>query len=274
MKSILWPRAFLLVLFLSVSISCKKDNNAVPSCETININLFSLAQDRELGAQVDSQLVAQLRDTILDTVQYAEAYSHLKRITDAILNSGKVENKDKLVWKMRIINQDVLNAFCTPGGYIYVYSGIIKYLDSEDDLAGVLGHEIAHADRRHSTKSMTRDYGISTLLSVVLGQDPNLLVQIANGLAGLKYSRCHESEADAYSVNYLSPTEYKCNGAASFFEKLGNAGSPPEFLSTHPNPDNRVQAINDRAFQLGCKTSSGVTDTERYQKFKKSLPNF
>src|SRR5690606_5730563 len=117
----------------------------LPDCETFDVNLLSLEEDRALGLQTDSALQAQYRDTILDPSRYAEAYGHLNRIREKILNS-EVKHKDDFEWKMRIINQDVLNAFCTPGGYIYVYTGLIKYLDREDDLAGVLGHEIAHAD--------------------------------------------------------------------------------------------------------------------------------
>ena len=77
----------------------------------------------------------------------------------------------KLITKMisngdlRIIHDDsTLNAFCTPGGYIYIYTGILKFLDSEDEFAGVLGHEIAHADLRHSTRQMTKQYGVQILL--------------------------------------------------------------------------------------------------------------
>ena len=182
----LFYRAQVMILILALSVSCGKKSDGAPDCETININLFSLEQDKALGFQVDTQIVNQYRDTILDPAKYQVAYSHLQRITDTILNSGKVKHKKDFVWKVRIINQDVLNAFCTPGGYIYVYTGIIKYLDNEDDLAGVMGHEIAHADLRHSTKSMTREYGLQTLFDVVLGKDKGKLVRIASGLKGLQ----------------------------------------------------------------------------------------
>ena len=74
----------------------------------------------------------------------------------------------------RLIDDDkTLNAFCTPGGFIYVYTGLIKFLDSEDQLAGVMGHEIAHAALRHSTRQMTKVYGVQTLLQVATGRaDP------------------------------------------------------------------------------------------------------
>src|SRR5690606_12090547 len=123
--------------------------------------------------------------------------------------------------------------------------------------AGVMGHEMAHADLRHSTSQLTRQYGIGLLLTVLSGGDPGTLSQILASLVALKFSRDHESEADDYSVIYLCETEYAANGAASFFEKLIEEGAsqPPEFLSTHPNPDNRVENINNAAVERGCDTA-------------------
>ncbi|MFY8033168.1 MAG: M48 family metalloprotease, partial [Flexibacteraceae bacterium] len=96
--------------------------------------------------------------------------------------------------------------------------------------------------------------------------------QIASQLGTLKYSRCHESEADAASVDYLSGTSYRCNGAATFFQKLEAQGgsSTPTFLSTHPAPANRIEDINKRAADKGCRTT-GSTSDPAYQTFKNSL---
>lgn len=276
MKFLLY-RTQVLVLIFALSVSCgkKKSDDAGPDCETININLFNLDQDKTLGFQVDTQLVRQFGDTILKPEQYPKAYEHLQRITNNILNGGKVRYREEFVWQVRIINQDVLNAFCTPGGYIYVYTGLIKYLETEDDLAGVMGHEIAHADLRHSTKSMTREYGLQTLFDIILGKDKGKLIRIASGLKGLQYSRCHESEADDFSVQYLAPTDYKCNGAASFFQKILESGGsrPPVFLSTHPDPGDRVANINAKAASLGCLNGENSNLT-RYLEFKQSLPEY
>jgi predicted Zn-dependent protease len=109
---------------------------------------------------------------------------------------------------------------------------------------------MAHADRRYSADAMTQQYGITTLINIVLGKDTGALSSVAENLLFLKYSRNHEAEADKYSVIYLSGTPYQCNGAAGFFTKLesgGKTSSTPEFLSTHPDPDNRISAINAKA---------------------------
>lgn len=240
-----------------------------------NLNILSVEDDKKLGLQVSQQIEGNPTEyPLLDESTYASSYTYLRGITDKILNSGKLAYRNEFVWKVKIIRDDnTLNAFCTPGGYIYVYTGLIKYLDNEDQLAGVMGHEIAHADLRHTSRQMTKQYGYTTLIQVLTGKDPGTLAQIALNLKSLQNSREFETEADSKSVEYLSPTNYACNGAAGFFEKMlanGSSQSQPQWLSTHPNPDNRVTNINAKADQLRCSKTPSAPAT--YQDFKNSLP--
>src|SRR5690606_37791799 len=103
--------------------------------------------------------------------EYPEAYDEIERIGFAVLDSGAVDLRDEFDWEFHLIDDDdTLNAFCAPGGYVWVYTGLIKYVDSEDTLAGVLGHEIGHADNRHTTEQLTEVYGVQVLLEVALGE--------------------------------------------------------------------------------------------------------
>jgi len=265
MKRFLSQYAFAAIILFCIS-SCEDDEG---------FNLFSIEDDKQLGLQLSDEIAANPSEyPVLSESQYSEAYSHLYRMRDSILNSGVVTYKDDFEWELKIIHDDsVLNAFCAPGGYIYVYTGLIKFLDSEDQLAGVLGHEIAHADKRHSTEQLTKTYSITLLLQVVLGENAALLQEIATGLISLKFSRSHETEADEYSVKYLCETSYNAAGAGGFFQKLidlEQAGDTPQFLSTHPNPDNRVENINANRTTNGC-TGTGTFDA-RYLQLINSLP--
>jgi predicted Zn-dependent protease len=236
------------------------------------INLFSIEDEIKLGQQVARQVESDPKNRILDEKKYAESYRHLRRITDAILNSGQVRYRKEFPWQVKIIHNDsILNAFCAPGGYIYVYTGIIKFLDTEDQLAGVMAHEIAHADRRHSTSNLTKMYGISALTDIIFGKNQSRLTQIAQGLIGLQFSRNHERDADNQSVIYLCNTEYEANGAAGFFEKMlqMRTAEPPAFLSTHPASASRVRDINAAARARNCTTKKSQ---KNYQDLKKSLP--
>lgn len=260
---------FLSALFIA-PFGCKDDEGNPQA-----VNIFTIQDDKELGRQVAAEIESDsTMFPILDSAQYPEAYGHLRRITNTILNSGEVEYRDEFVWQTKIIENDtVLNAFCTPGGYIYVYTGLIKFLETEDAFAGVMGHEIAHADERHSTEAMTKAYGLDVLFSIVLGENSEgTVAQIAQGLINLKYSRNNESEADKRSVDYLYPTEYDARGASRFFEQIAaqGGGAGPEFLSTHPNPDNRVLSIQTYWEEKGGKIGGQFED--RYKDFKQSLP--
>jgi len=234
-------------------------------CSTINnVNLFSPEQDAELGKQVAQEIESDPKNyPLLPEAGNQEVYAYVRKITQKLIATGKVDYAKQFAWQVKIINDPkTLNAFCTPGGYIYVYTGLIKYLDSEDQLAGVLGHEIAHAAKRHSTKQMTKVYGLQMLLAVVTNKaDPGMIEQIALGLSSLKFSRDNESEADQYSVKYLCPTDYNAAGAAGFFKKIkSQGGNPPEFLSTHPSPDNRIENIESNAKSLNCGGSATYTN--------------
>ena len=259
----------LSIILTSTFTNCKKDDGT----NRIQINLFTIEDDKKLGLQVSDEIAADpLQFPLLDEAKYATAYSHLRRITDNILNNATMKHRNDFLWQTKIIHNDsVLNAFCTPGGYIYVYTGLIKYLESEDQLAGVLGHEIAHADERHTTEAMTTALGRDLLIKMILG-DSSLAGQVTTGLLGLKYGRGSETEADLRSVEYLNKTELDARGVGRFFEKLiasGQAGGP-QFLSTHPNPDDRVEAITNKWKELGSKV--GETFPTRYLEFKNSLP--
>ncbi len=229
-------------------------------CKTLKkINLFSIEDDKKLGLQVSNQIQSASSEyPLLPERGNEEVYRYIRNITNNILNSGNVKHKDDFVWQVKIIDDpETLNAFATPGGYIYVYTGLIKFLDTEDQLAGVMGHEIAHADLRHSTRQMTSSYGVSTLLAVATGSaESGAVQQVLSGLTSLKFSRNHETEADTYSVNYLCNTKYDSAGAAGFFKKIEGSSSTPQFLSTHPNPSNRVENIEKQAAAKTCRPST------------------
>lgn len=260
-----WRPRVLCLALLPLTAACTEDGG---------FNLFSIEDDMELGAQIHQEILADPATyPLLDEQQFPEAYSHLYAIRDEILATGEVDYAEDFAWNTYIVHDDeVLNAFAAPGGYLYVYTGLIKYLQMEDYFAGVMGHEIAHAAERHSTEQLTKVYGLTTLAAVLLGEDPGLLAEIAQGLVSLSFSREHETEADEFSVYYLCETFYASNGTAGFFEQLLAEGGTeiPEFLSTHPSSESRVEDINALATELGCDMTPYADAA--WQDFKASLP--
>lgn len=267
-------RKFLFISFISsLLLSCSNDDDS-----PTKVFLFPISEDIKLGKELRQEIFANPQEyPLLDSVQYASAYTYIRDLKDKVLATGEIDFKDDFAWEVYIIEDDnVLNAFAAPGGYLYFYTGLIKFLDEEDDLMGVMGHEIAHADKRHSVQQLQRQYGIQLLLQIALGSEPAATSEILGGLAGnlgvLKFSRDAETEADLESVEYLAKTEYRCDGAATFFKKLSAAGgtSGPVFLSTHPSPDDRVINIANKAIELGCDTT--YASPMSYDTFRNSLP--
>jgi beta-barrel assembly-enhancing protease len=243
------------------------------ACSGGSINVFSPGDDAELGKKMAEELYAGSADfPMLDATEYPEAYLHLNRITDKILASKHIRHRNEFAWQVHIVDNDtVLNAFCTPGGYIFVYTGLIRFLKSEDQLAGVLGHEIAHADMRHSTEQLTKTYGVRIITQLIAGES-TVVGNVADQLLSLGFSRHDENEADLQSVNYLYDTDYDARGVARFFERMSETGHPGQlqFLSTHPNPENRIRNIIEHWQMLGGKT--GKTFEKEYQQLIRALP--
>ncbi len=227
------------------------------SCSDPGINLFTDADEVALGADLHTQIKGNPQEYPIFTGDPAvKAYIN-QRIFQHIINSPKIVKKDIYNYQFEIINQDILNAFAIPGGYIYLYTGLLKYLDSEAALAGVIGHEIAHIERRHATQRLTAYYGISILLGLILGENPSQLAEIAAnlfvGLTFLANSRADENESDQLSFDYLRDTRYYPGGVKFFFEKMRDDGLVSQqsdkiatFLSTHPDPIDRIAIINQR----------------------------
>ena len=266
----------LLVLFVGIEVL-----DAQPRRRRQIRQGIPVEDDVKIGMATVEQIEADPKQfPVLPPEQYPEAYAHLLRIVDTLLESPAVEYKELFKYReAKIIRDDkTLNAFCTAGGFIYVYTGLIKYLDSEDHLAGVMGHEIAHAEKRHVVQQLEKQQRqqLLKLGAVIASPGRGELAAIFAGLnlVSQKYSRTHEAESDDMSVIYLSSHDgYACNGAAGFFEQLAQEGGnrePPRWLSSHPDGASRIRNINAKAQELGCATESG--SSAEYQAFKASLP--
>ena len=257
------------------------------ACGT-GINLFSQQDEVKLGEQFDEEIRSN-PDEYPIYKGNPEVKNYIQeRIFDDILQTPEVKNSSVYNYQLEIIDNDsTLNAFAVPGGYVYIYTGLIKYLDSEAALAGVVAHEIAHVERRHATQRITNAYGLQILASIALGNNPTQIsVMVANlfsGLTLLANSRSAEDEADKYAVIYLNSTRYYPGGVKFFFERMKDDGKVSSnkseiatFLSTHPDPIDRISTTNERLRERGIEIRS-YTDVENsgiyreeYQKYVKS----
>ena len=161
----------------------------------------------------------------------------------------------KWKWEVNVIESDELNAWCMPGGKIAFYSGIITKLNlTDDEIAAIMGHEIAHALREHARERASEQATTGLVIGVgsaILGagQAGADLTQMAyHSVFGLKHSRLHETEADRIGVELAARAGYDPRAAITLWEKMGKAsggGGGPEFLSTHPSAETRIADLRD-----------------------------
>lgn len=191
------------------------------------------------------------------TAQVERVGRNIANATEAYLRqtgqSGEIRN---FAWEFNLVKNNELNAFCMPGGKIVVYEGLMKLVSSDDELAVVLGHEVAHAVAKHSNERMSQQvlsqYGANVLGSV-LSNKSAAIQNVAGKVYGLgtqygvtlPFSRKHESEADYIGLIFMRLAGYDPNVALTFWQKMASMsqGSTPELMSTHPSDSKRISQI-------------------------------
>lgn len=161
---------------------------------------------------------------------------------------------DGINWKFDVFENEQINAFCLPNGNIVFYSGIMKYANTPDFIAVVMGHEIAHTLAKHGNERMSQEAvtgAVGQALANMIGtqsEKNKALFEVAFGLGSnlgvlLPYSRKHEYEADKLGLIIMAMAGYNINAAPEFWQKMASTGSNIEFLSTHPSDENRIAQI-------------------------------
>jgi predicted Zn-dependent protease len=223
--------------------------------------LISPAQENQLGLQFKQEL-----ETKQHVVYYNDptVVSYVRGVADRVISLGKRDRPD-VQWQVNVIDDSkTVNAFATPGGYLYVYSGLIMAADNEAELAGVMAHETGHVVARHSARQMVDAYGLEAVTGMVLGKNPGLVGQIVGGVGQkgfmLANSRSDETEADEYGARYAAGAGYDPHGLVTFFGKLrAQEGNSPRFLailSDHPATPDRIDHVNAFIAQKGLRGSN------------------
>ncbi len=218
------------------------------------INLVSESQEIQMGREADRQVVASMGLYPNESLQ-----SYVDRLGKEI---AATTERPKLPWTFRVVDDDVVNAFALPGGFIYVTRGILTHLDNEAELAGVIGHEIGHVTAMHSVIRLSEVQLAQLGLGVASIVSPSL--QNFLGLAGvglqllfLKFSREDELQADELGVRYMASVGENPQELISVMQTLERVsaveggGAVPEWLSTHPRPANREERLSEQIQSLG-----------------------
>lgn len=240
------------VLLASVQIGCSTN----PATGRSQLNLMSRSQEIALGEEAKSQLTGEYGGAIGDAsvnTYFSSIGTDLSRQTEADFES--------LPWEFTLLDSEVLNAFALPGGKVFVSRGLAEKMDSEAELAFVMGHEVGHVTARHVNERISRQMvvaGAATAISIgaqVSDQDViryglPAVVGAGAGAYLLKFGRDQESEADELGMRYMARAGYNPYGAYEAMgilaEAAGDTQRQPEFLSTHPYPETRLKQIQAR----------------------------
>src|SRR6202161_4547618 len=182
-------------------------------------------------------------------------------------------------WEFHCVNDKSINAFALPGGYVFVNRGAIEASDNEAQLAAVMGHELSHVALRHGTAQASKAQGAAGLFGGLFGGSTGgaLLTQgVALGAGGLllRYSRTDETQADIMGTQVLYDAGYDPRAMSQFFEKLeaeSKGKNPPQFLSDHPNPGNRVERVDEEIEKLGGVPPNAKRDSGEFEAIKREV---
>lgn len=234
-----------------------------------NLNLLSTGEEIRLGQQVAVEVEKQ--EKILEDPAMQQYISEIG------VRLAQVAPRQDVPYGFKVIDApDTVNAFALPGGFMYIYTGLMKICDNEAELAAVMAHEIAHVAARHHGEMMTRQIGMDVVSDIVLGKNPGAVASVARQLfttgIAARYSRSQEREADSLGMDILYRAGYPPDAMISFMNKLlvidqqrGGGRALPIF-ATHPSPEERVGLLQSLAQQYPLEARQNrPSHADRYQ---------
>ncbi len=216
----------------------------------------SISKEQEIALGLQS--APEMMDQFGGPSQDAQASALVQQVGEKIVAASEAGKSGYEFHFTLLADQNTINAFALPGGPVFITEALLSRLKTEGQLAGVLGHEISHVVERHSAQhiaqqELTQGLTGALILSTYDPNDPNsgrsaqMALLVAN-LVNLKYGRGDELQADHYGVKLMGEAGYDPNSMVGVMEILNQSrqgGEPPEFLSTHPNPDHRIERIKE-----------------------------
>lgn len=238
-----------------------------PATGRLQLSFISEAREIEMGREYDQDVVAQMG---LYPDPALQAY-----VQELGSRLAARSERPQLPWTFRVVDDPVVNAFALPGGFIYVTRGILAHFQSEAQLTAVLGHEIGHVTARHSVNQMSKQQLVQ--IGLVLGTviKPSLqryagLASAGLGVLFLKHGRDDEREADDLGLRYMTRGGFDPREMPGVFTMLGQVsaagggGGTPEWLSTHPDPENRRERIEAAISSLEQDFEAATVDRDGY----------
>lgn len=249
MKKLIILSFLFLLSCATVPMTGRKQFVAIPASQMITLSAESYAE------VLSGTPVSKNTDYVSSVRKVGE---RLTAAVEAYLKQNNMQSvTEGYQWQYNVLVSEELNAWCMPGGQIAFYEGILPVCQDENGIAVVMGHEIAHAVAQHGNERMSQQLALQMggmALSEALRtqkEETINLAMLAFGVGAqvgvlLPYSRTHESEADELGLYFMAMAGYNPQSAPDFWKRMEarSAARPPEFLSTHPDPANRIDRLN------------------------------
>ncbi len=254
-----------VVIVLGIGVTTAQPSQArwfdllIRGAQVYQLSNMSDAQEVDLGSGINRQLFASggMR-------RYRN--NSLNAYVDGIGQTlAAVSDRSNIPYTFQIVEDRAVNAFATMGGFVYVTTGLMRAADNEAELASVLGHEIGHIVNRDAVQQM-RQAAIAQGVTGALGLNRDRLVNIGTQIAlQLPASRSAEYAADQIGFHTLGRAGYNQAAMVTFMQKLVRQGSPPEFLSTHPDAGNRVNALRQMNNEAAVPEATSGLNANAYR---------
>lgn len=261
-NTIVTMKKYVLIAFILIGGSIIQACSRVPVTNRRQMNLLP---ESDLIAMSQQQYAEVLRtgnvlpDSDSRTKLVKKVGNKMKEAVTSFLMSNKKYAKrlEGFQWEFNVIDEDIANAWCMPGGKVCVYTGILPITKDEAGLAVVMGHEIAHAIAKHGNERMSKQIALQaggealgSLTSTKPGLARDIFLQsygVGSQLGALSFSRKNESEADHMGLVFMAVAGYNPKSAVEFWERMKSlsGANVPEFLSTHPSHDTRIEDIKE-----------------------------
>ncbi len=240
----------LIVSVLASAVACA----SVPHTGRRQFNVVSDSQMNQLALKAFQQLVEKEPESSDQRLKKI-----VKQVADRVSKAAETIDQPKFDWDVRLIDKDIPNAFCLPGGKIVVYTGILPYARNEAGLAAIISHEVAHAVARHGGERLSQQLALRGAVLAggeILRKEDGTIDNKTKMLLGalglgatvgviLPYSRTHEFEADQIGQMYMARAGYDPTEAINLWKRMSKIKKPPipVWLSTHPADDDRVRKL-------------------------------
>ena len=238
-----------------------------------DFNLISVDEEIEIGKELAREV-----ETEYQLYPDTEVQRYARELGNRI--APYAPNTENIPLTVKVIKDDEVNAFTIPGGTIYVNSGLIRRVDTEAELAGVISHEMGHAVKRHGTEQLATMMGLNLVMGLLLGSDaPDwqyLVGDLFSSVGLLAYGRDNELQADRLAVRISHAAGYDATHFLNFMYKLqeledSEPSALTELFSTHPSTSERISAIKTEISQLDTKNRRPIVNTRSFDNMKRRI---